>query len=886
LSLAVLIEKWKIGLTAILSCFIIASALGLYFHLGESFSRDFSEGKVKNFIPLKKGDELKFYFKVPEDGLSGLDIKIKSVKNEPVFPAQITLRKLYKQSLVIQEIISPDHISKNGFLKLRFDSLIFSKGSEFELSVSTQNSVSDANLEFILLAPHNNIQSLPTMYNTSVLEGSLPLKLQFTKPLFIWKLLLNNAMILLLLTTILSFLLFRALPETYRYVWVIFYFSVLLMFPTYVIISPDDEGFYNSLIEAILKTRSLAEGNLPFWNSFLGIGTPYNTMSSINWHPVWLLLDKAPLSVVVALLYHSHILIALFSMFALARLVGLQKPTALLCAITYSCSPQAIAFIFGKNFWPAGMIPMTLIPTIVFFLIKFLYAEDSNKKFIYSFLTGSSFGFMILNTHLGMVLFMGLGLSFYLAMNWRRLIARWPWVLLLSFLILLIVTPRLADLFEELRRYPSTDDYVRHYVKLDFLGIFLWPLIKVDRGLAFGGPFFLLSIIGIFWPGLKNVHRRAFGASIMGCYALFFVPPNFFLPANYGTSHFIIIFSVLMAGLVAEQFLNNFPKHKRWVVAICFLQAILVLSGAADYWHANAEKSFDYVRNDKVKILKVAFNTSPLTRAIETFNKGQGGRSYFTQEAEETLMRKLIFGYHFASLPLKGFRILNGRVNGIDYSDIHPNRAYMKAHLVGSKKILFNKPLLDVLGIKYIFSGLNEPVASGLVPATLLPGHKNRIITMYTNPKAWPDAVVVNHGTRSLQPSPQRGQKDKGLLFYDFKPLLEARIMEDPVATKRDHGSIILMLEPSRKRRTVLVSEYFRPGWKAKWRSSEGLTETSVFPIFGHLVGIEVPEGAAEIRLSYVPALKLVLWSISISTLFLSVCGALIIWVSSFRQGR
>jgi uncharacterized membrane protein YfhO len=94
------------------------------------------------------------------------------------------------------------------------------------------------------------------------------------------------------------------------------------------------------------------------------------------------------------------------------------------------------------------------------------------------------------------------------------------------------------------------------------------------------------------------------------------------------------------------------------------------------------------------------------------------------------------------------------------------------------------------------------------------------------------------------------------------------------------------MLEPSRKRRTVLVSEYFRPGWKAKWRSSEGLTETSVFPIFGHLVGIEVPEGAAEIRLSYVPALKLVLWSISISTLFLSVCGALIIWVSSFRQGR
>ena len=210
----------------------------------------------------------------------------------------------------------------------------------------------------------------------------------------------------------------------------------------------------------------------------------------------------------------------------------------------------------------------------------------------------------------------------------------------------------------------------------------------------------------------------------------------------------------------------------------------------------------------------------------------------------------------------------------------------MKAHLVGSKRTLFNKALLDVLGIKYIFADFNESVPSGLVPVTLLPGPKSRIITMYTNPNAWPDAVVVNDEARTLQPSPEGGSNDKGLLFYDFRPLLGVRGMEDPVTIKRDHGSIILMLEPSSKMRTVMVSEYFRPGWKAKWRFSEGLIETSVFPIFGHLVGIEVPEGAAEIRLSYAPALKLVLWSISIGTFFLLVSGALIIWVWSARQGR
>lgn len=879
---AVLLEKWKISLAVIGCCFIIVSALGLYYHTSESFSLNFSDGKIKDFIPLKKGDEIKFYFKVPEDGFSGLDIKIKSVQKVPIFSIQIILRELYKQSTVTQEIISSDNISKDGFLNLRFNSLVFSRGSEFELAISTQNSAPDANLEFIVLAPDNSIQSLPTIYNTSVVDGTLSLKLHFTSPLFIWRLLLNNLNILLILTTILSLLVFKALPEKFRYPWAIIYFSTLLMLPTYVIISPDEEGFYNSLIDAILKSRALAEGNLPFWNSFHGIGMPYNTMSSINWHPIWLLLDKVPLSVLVAILYHLHTLIAIFSMFALARLIGLHRPTALLCAITYSCSTQAITYIFGKNFWPAGMIPLTLMPTILFFLIKFLYAEDSSKKFLYSLLTGSCVGFMILNTHLGMVLFLAMGLSFYLAMNWRRLIARWPWVLLLSCLVLLIVAPRLMDMLEEVVRYAGPDSYVPHFEKLDFWGLLLWPLKRIKRGLAFGGPFFLLSLIGIFWPGLKNVHRTAFGVSIIGCYATFFVSPNFLLPANYGTSHFIIIFSVLLAGLVAEQLWGNLQgRNRSVVVAICFLQAFIVLYGAGNYWHRNVRHAIDYVENKKVAVLKVAFNTSPLTRAIETFDKGQGGRSYFTHEAEKTLMRKLIFGYHFESLPLNGFRILNGRFNGIDYSDIHPNRAYMKAHLVGSKKNLFNKPLLDVLGIKYIFADLNESVPLGLVPATLLPGQNGRIITMYTNPNAWPDAVVVDEKIKFLQPLVQRGLNDNSLLFYDFRPLLEARILKDPVTVKRDHGSITVMLEPSSKRRTVLVSEYFRPGWKAKWMSSEGTSEAPVFPLFGHLIGVEVPSGAVQIRLSYVPPIRVIFLFIPLGVLILSVFGVftLCLWI-------
>lgn len=885
---AAFIKKWKISLIIILCCFLSASAVGIYFPTAEGFSFDYSEGEIRDFITLKKGDELKYYFKAPKDGFTGLDIKIKQVKSERIFSVQATLRELYKQTTVTQEIICADKISEDEFLKLHFNPLIFSRGSEFELEIDAKGSEPNSFFELVVIESDDSIKNLPTIFNTSVLDGSLSLRLHFIKPLFIWRLLLDNAFILLIFITILSILVFRALPDKYRYAWAIIYISIFLMIPTYVIISRDDEGFLLVLLDAILKTRTLAEGNFPFWNSFNGIGMPYNAMASINWHPVWLLLDKVPLFVVVSILYHLHMLIALFSMYWLGRLIGLRKPTAFVCALSYICSTYAITYIFGKNFWPSGMIPMTLIPLVLLVLIKFLYADEPRERLFYSLLTASCFGFFVLNCHLGMVLIFAICISFYLFANWRRLLERWPWVFLLGCLILLIAAGRLVDLFEELRRFTNNENFFPHYVKLNYWGLILWPIVKVERGLAFGAPFFLLSFVGILWLGLKSVHRKAFSITILGCYAVSLIPINPYLPANWGVNIFIILFSVLLAGLVVDQLWTNSHRFKRRaVVAICFLQAFIAVSGAIDYWSANFKRSIDYIQNNNVKALKVAFDTSPITRIIETYDKGQGGRSYFTHKAEKTLMRSLKFGYHYESIPLKGFRILNGSwFHGIDYSDIHPNRAFLKGHLTGSKRITFNKPLLDVLGIRYIFADLNEPVPSGLVRSALLPGKDDQIIVMYTNPNAWPDAVVVSNEISFLQPLPERGQNIKGLLFYNFMPLLGERIMGDSVTTKRDHGSIMLMLEPSRKRRTVMVSEYFRPGWKAKWRSSEGFIETSVFPIFGHLIGIEVPKGADEIRLSYAPYNKIIFLFISLGTLILSAFGAIILLLRCFRQNH
>jgi hypothetical protein len=79
-----------------------------------------------------------------------------------------------------------------------------------------------------------------------------------------------------------------------------------------------------------------------------------------------------------------------------------------------------------------------------------------------------------------------------------------------------------------------------------------------------------------------------------------------------------------------------------------------------------------------------------------------------------------------------------------------------------------------------------------------------------------------------------------------------------------------LFVKPSRKKRFVLVNEYFRPGWKAKSISPNGIAEMRTRPLFGHFIGIEIPTGVVEVRLSYRPSHKTIFLFISLGAMMAS----------------
>jgi hypothetical protein len=62
---------------------------------------------------------------------------------------------------------------------------------------------------------------------------------------------------------------------------------------------------------------------------------------------------------------------------------------------------------------------------------------------------------------------------------------------------------------------------------------------------------------------------------------------------------------------------------------------------------------------------------------------------------------------------------------------------------------------------------------------------------------------------------------------------------------------MVITLVPSDFGRTVMISTWFRPGWRADHAG------VSVFPVFEQLTGVHIPAAVGEVRLAYWPAARL-----------------------------
>jgi hypothetical protein len=278
--------------------------------------------------------------------------------------------------------------------------------------------------------------------------------------------------------------------------------------------------------------------------------------------------------------------------------------------------------------------------------------------------------------------------------------------------------------------------------------------------------------------------------------------------------------------------------------------------------------------SEGAKLLNGAPSTHPLRHALENqpiyqFFERQPGiagtRVYLASGADARMFFKKP-DYKFFGWSLHNLRVLNGFFKGIDMHEIAPGRLFMRGEIRGDPRISDSHLTLDVFNIGYLLATPTDRVAPSLERITTFPLKNPRAtIIVYRNPRAWPDAVVLEPRAKLIGLLPRRrGCSTPGLLCADFTSVARLRL-DDAVQHQHWVGTgLSVHLAQARQPHVLMISQLYRPGWEAEL--SNGRTATG-YRLFGGFTGFDLPPGVNSARISYQPTARIALTSLSWATI-------------------
>ncbi|MBI5578836.1 MAG: hypothetical protein HY895_06765 [Deltaproteobacteria bacterium] len=642
--------------------------------------------------------------------------------------------------------------------------------------------------------------------------------------------------------------------------------AAIVFLPFALSLSPDEEDYFVAVLSTVLHARALQEGAYPFWTFFSGFGMPHPFCQNLIYHPFLILAMLLPVTHAIWITYFAHILTAVLSLWLLCRALGITREVRWLCLVTYCLSPTALSYLF-VDFWITCMTVWSMLPLLVLIAEKFARSREKAQSYRWAVVFGLLYGWLFLNAHASVAGYALIGIAFFLLGNPALLVKKIKPLLAAVGVIVPIVASRVYDLAVESWRFPATDPRVSQYLPMDWWALLMWPLSNpftgeqpYYRGMAFGGCFLLLAGLGMVWPQVRHPAKRLLAAGFLGCFAIYFLPIEYFpfISANYSSRDCFILFGILLAGMGLTELNLNRPRLRPLWIAIGMLQASLMAAGAAPYLWKNVSGAIRFYRGEPAHVLRNAITTKPFIESVKLRSAQQAGRCFLSPEAEKLMLRNLT-NTHYATLSLEGIRIVNGYFKGIDYHKVFPNRWLMTGQVLATPELLNNKPMLDVLNIRYLFATASEILPDGLRRIEKFSLAKGAEVFLFENQEAWPDAVFLVEAANSPARTTCAGMAHQGILHWDFSEFATLR-QEGAVRVQRDWKGIKLKFEPAESPRTLFVSEYFRPEWQCRYRDESGVNRfLEVLPAMQTFMSVSVPAGVHTVRLQYRPFWRVVL---------------------------
>src|SRR2546429_7008817 len=108
---------------------------------------------------------------------------------------------------------------------------------------------------------------------------------------------------------------------------------------------------------------------------------------------------------------------------------------------------------------------------------------------------------------------------------------------------------------------------------------------NATRALAVGGPFFLLTALGLVYP-LRHRYANSLRAGVVVSFLFWFVPLHWasFLSTNYAAAAPFTIFAVFLAGLTLQALWQRFEPWRWVLLGAVGLQVLALVAGFYPYY--------------------------------------------------------------------------------------------------------------------------------------------------------------------------------------------------------------------------------------------------------------------------------------------------------------
>ncbi|OSM02419.1 hypothetical protein [Magnetofaba australis] len=657
----------------------------------------------------------------------------------------------------------------------------------------------------------------------------------------------------------------------------------------------DIEEMNSSMLATQLFAQMWRADQLSWWTTLMGFGAPLPLTQSQHFHPAFAALPYLGARAWLNLFYLTALFIGGVGVYLILRHVGAAARFATLAAVSFLYSSAIVEYAFW-DFWPTHVAMITFAPYVILGITGLAGAQTQRNRLFWTLFLGAASGLFVLNGHFGVIPQFTVGFLLYAVAVSGRNGQTYRWLVVAAVLGALIGAAHVWALLSEYAIFDQYGDVVARSVK-DPLPLGLHQILTVVRFLLnihlhpdgfiffqfdqryrlifFGAPLALLAMTALVWRGAPHAQRFAW-LFLAACVAIFTPSDGVVVSSPLHSRDLAVLFGCLAGGALLHHWAARGTLSERWVRVIIGLQlAALAAAFLPTPWALSrgAEDVVTLRELERDSTLDAALWRATAERPgmrialdgeLEAWLRGN--QDILAQSSLMTI-----------SFPERQRALATGSLKGGSLSLFDASPSFPYGTIGFDEGEAQDADLLAFYAIDVLAALDGAPVAPTL---TLLDRVTvaDRVVAIYRNTAT--QLAFFSDDAQWDQPLPVKpGCAHDRLMCRNYTQAMRHR-QAAPVTSEFNPSQYRLRFAAAEAPRQLVVATPARDGWRVVDQTGSPLATQ---PVYGGLLGIQVPAGTTQANLVYKPTVIIALTTLSASLL---VALAALLIMMAWRRSR